>query len=407
MTTRIVSGILSAGCLLLAISLAAQTLPDADSTSVPWSDQLSHLQQMVSVGEAKEVRPEIDDLLDLVQTEFGNYHQLLINPLLVSGDAHMQVGNPDDALGEYTRALQINRTEKGFHAIEQQPILRRAASAYLALGNFQDATRMYEQAYEVALHTYGATNPLLLQDVALLLDWYERYGNHYQAAILSRDILYTMTQWLPPSDPQLIEVKRAFAEDMRNVSFPPQREFGTPFFRANLPLHDYTAYRYPRSLYQMGASVLTEVVETLEQQNPHNPLLYSQVLLDLADYYQVSRFTSGSFSRYRQVWDLMAEAPQLRERTFSEPKLLFIALPTLTNPSATQSSVGHVELALTISNSGRVTGRKSLSVYPRNDQLEFIVRNAAKHARYRPAFVDREPVGSRDVIFTHFYPLSR
>jgi len=99
--------------------------------------------------------------------------------------------------------------------------------------------------------------------------------------------------------------------------------------------------------------------------------------------------------------------PQLRDRTFSEPKLLYIALPVVSNPNESELPLGHVDLMLTISEHGRVVGRKTHSVQPRNDVIEHRVRVAARGARFRPAFKNAQPVRAQNVEFTHHYPIGR
>ena len=405
---QLINGLLATFIVGWASCVLAQPATDSGpivEEASPWHLQLEHLQQQLSIGEIAPTAKELEDLIGTIQAEYGSYHRYLIDPLVLLGDARMGAEQPTQAVEVYQQALQIQRTTTGPTSIAQQPIVRKIGWAYAMQGNHQNATRMFEKAYEYSLNHYGVQNPRLIPDSVMLLEWYEQHDKHFQAAVLSTDILKMTSRMWSADDSRLLELKRTFARAMKDATFPPQREFGLPNFRAQLPGMDWQDIRRMPSFYSMGISVLKDVVNSLEPAKNEDPILYATTLLELADFYQAARRVAWSMPLYREAWQVLEEAPNLRDRTFADPKLLFIALPVVPEPDTANYSLGHVELALTVSNHGRVVGRKTVSVRPRNDQLEHIVRVAARGARYRPAFVSSEPVRSRDVVFTHYYPM--
>ena len=392
----------------LCVSPLAQTNVPVDSSDLPWDFQLDQLERQVGVGEHASVLDQARELVEDVESEFGLFHKYLVDPLLLMGDAYLGLDQPDEALRVYERALQIERTVSGPHSIVQQPIVRKVGVAQQRRGDYQRATLMFEKAYELSLQHHGADNPALIPDSIRLLDWYQDHDQHFHSAILSKEVLRLASRVWYPHDERILELKRAFAKAMLSVSFPPQVEFGTPRFRARVPGFDYADFRrMPAAFFHMGSEALGEVVDVLKTNDSTDPILYISTLIELADFYQAARITSRSFPLYRQAWNALSDTPRLRERIFSEPKLLYIGLPTLPNPDEVDFAVGHIELELTITDSGRVVGRRTIDVKPRNDPLEHRVRIAARSARYRPAFVDSEPVWKRNVVLDHYYPLGR
>ncbi len=399
--------LLVVGALAVTTSpLVAEDSPQLQSNPSPWASQTEQLRQLLSVGEIPSVIERTEELLNTIESEYGLYHPYLVQPLVVLGDAQLAQGNVIDSQEIYQRALQLERTTTGPVSIQQRPILRKLGSAYVMNGNYQRATQMFEKAYELSLNHFGPGNPLLIPDSIELLEWYEQHNLHSQAAYLSNEVFKITTRMWSPDDERMIQLKRTLAKAMRDATFPPQREFSSPFFRANLPGMKFDRSRF-LPFYAMGINVLRDVITSLEAKPQLDPVLYATTLIELADFYQSARRYAYSIPLYRQAWNVMSNVPQLRDRTFSEPKLLYIALPVVSNPNESELPLGHVDLMLTISEHGRVVGRKTHSVQPRNDVIEHRVRVAARGARFRPAFKNAQPVRAQNVEFTHHYPIGR
>ena len=391
--------------VLSTFFVVAQETSTTRSIQNPWQSEIDRLHQQIRIGEYASGLTQGQNLVGEVEEEFGLYHEYLIDPLLVVGDALLGLSESDQALAVYDRALQIERTASGPASLQQQTVLRKIGWANSTIGNFQDATRVYEKSYAISLSHYGAENPQLLPDSVRLFKWYEEQGKHFQAALLSIKIL-ELSHRVPNFDSnQMIELKRLFAKTMRDATFPPQREFGSPRFVANLPGFDWVEFRRLPSFYRMGVHTLYEVKKQLENTKQVDLNLYVTTLLELADFHQAARRTAYSLPLYSKVWDLLSDAPNLRDRIFSQPKLLYIGLPKVSDPAHAEFPLGQIELNLTIASNGRVVGRRTLSTNPRDDVREHLVRVAARSASFRPAFVNAEPIRSKNILFTHYYPL--
>ena len=392
--------------LLCGNTLAQTELGQAVADS-PWVNGLTQLEKEIKIGENATALVKAVSLLEEVESEFGFYHKYLVQPLVLIGDAHMGLGQSPDALQAYDRAIEIERMQTGFLSIEQQPIVRKAAAAHLMNGDFRSANRMQEKAYELARSHHGAGNLELLPDTIELLNWYDDHDLHGHEAVMSHQVLLLVRKIWKPDDERMLELKRSYAKAMFDSIFPPQRKFGSHQINTRIGFGYYRGQEIRPPTYYSATTALTEVIEVLERSGTPDRILYATTLLELADFYQAARTTSMSFPLYRKAWKALADSPELRERTFSEPKLLFVSLPTVDNPEESQSRLGYVELKLTINDIGRVIGRHTISMQPRNDAIEHRVRVALRAARYRPAFRDAEPVPSKNVEFSFYYPLGR
>lgn len=397
------------GVLLLLLTgcvFAENNTSERDDDS-PWTNRLDQLEKDIAIGESATALEEAVFLLEEVESEYGLYHRFLIEPLVVIGDAHLALEQGVDALKAYERAIEIERTQSGFLSIEQKPIAHKAAEAHLMIGDFRNATRMYEKAYQIARLYYGKENPELLPDTIQLLNWYDDNSLHGHEAVLSREVLELASKIWEQDDEHMLELKRSYAKAMFESIFPPQREFGSPQVSTRIGLWEYMGQEIRPPTYFSATKALSEVIEVLEQSGTPDRVLYASTLLELADFHQAARTTSMSFPLYRKAWKALADTPKLQERTFSEPKLLYVNLPTVSNPEESKHPLGYVDLKLTISEIGRVIGRHTIAIRPRNDALEHSVRVALRSARYRPAFRDAQPVRSKNVEFSFYYPLGQ
>jgi tetratricopeptide (TPR) repeat protein len=92
------------------------------------------------------------------------FHNLLID-FMNQGDAHFRSNKPKEALEDFKRALEINRSPYGTNKIDTVVIYNAAVSAQQA-GAWKDAVTYYKQALELnykPLRTYSMLAKILLE----------------------------------------------------------------------------------------------------------------------------------------------------------------------------------------------------------------------------------------------------
>ena len=195
---------------------------------------------------------------------------------------------------------------------------------------------------------------------------------------------------------------------MRNTVFPPM-DSDTRFRAFEIEVPGYEPPppgKSPPSSYALGQRALVDVVAFVETYAPSDEETIAIANLNLADWHQLFGRESKATRMYREIWQELDSLPALRESIFGQPKLLYIRLPEFKD-SADTTEFGVVELLLTVSYRGTVTGRISQVVDPPNSDIEFRTRVAAREARFRPAMHDGKPITTRDFLLTHRYPLPR
>ena len=399
------SVILITTSLLIALAqfLSASPPAKAGNSYAANSDESSAL---LSLGEKKLVLDSANAQIEDLRVSVGRMHIQLAQPYLLRGEAQLALNQAPQAVESFQTALHVLRVNHGLNSPEQLDALYRVSEAYVELGDYQRANETQERAYALMLAQMGPNNPELLPSLLKLIDWYESNRRYRAAKVLyvqAKDLAHSV---FPSDDKRHIDLKRAFAVGMRNANYPPmdaENEFRA--FDVNVPGADQpvTAIRPPSS-YTLGYGALKSIVELLQSQSTTDERELITAKLNLADWHQLYGRETRAIQIYREIWRDLENMQTQRTRLFAEPKLLYIRLPEYKDDD---KESGLVELLLTISNRGAVTGRISQLVDPKDSTVEFHTRIAARAARFRPAFRDGKPVTTKGVLLTHRYPLAK
>ena len=360
----------------------------------------------MELGEYEVAIEELFNQINEIRKMNGNFAARLADPYIVLGDAQLGLGDTEDAVESFTSALNVTRMNKGLNSTEQLTSLYRVAGAFAVLGDYQTANEAQERAYAIMRNQLGAKNPQLLPSMLTLIDWYESNRRFSAAKILYIEAIRLANRALPPDDVRQVELSRAFAAGMRNTVFPPMDgESRYRPFDVEVPGYEPPPPgKSPPSSYALGQRALVDVVDFVEKHAPSDHESIALAKLNLADWHQLFGRESKATRMYREIWTGLDALPALRESMFAEPELLYIRLPE-PNTSSQAGEYGVVELLLTVSYRGAVTGRISQVVDPPNTSIEFRTRVAAREARFRPAIKDGKPMTTRDFLLTHRYPL--
>ncbi len=395
------SWLIAVSLTLIAYNVAPIDLPTPNERS-----SLDGLRERVELGEYQVVIDQVSNQINEIREVNGNFDARLADPYIVLGDAQLGLGNAEDAAESFASALNVTRMNKGLHSTDQLTSLYRIAGALAIAGDYQQANEAQERAYGIMLNRLGVKNPQLLPSMLKLIDWYESNRRFSAAKILYIEAIQLANRAIPSDDVRQVELARAFAIGMRNTVFPPM-DGETRFrgFEVQVPGYEPPPPgKSPPSSYSLGRHALVDVVNFVETHAPSDQETIAMAKLNLADWHQLFGRESKATRMYREIWRELDSLPELRESIFGEPKLLYIRLPEFNDLTAV-SEFGIVELLLTVSYRGTVTGRISQVVEPPNTDIEFRTRVAAREARFRPAMADGKPLTTRGFLLTHQYPL--
>ncbi len=164
--------------LMYAVS---STLISAAHAQVGPTSLLQAATESINRGEAAEVIPQLDGVLQSLTDQFGRDSTELIEPLALRGKALASLGDHQSAIVAFDEAIHIARVQRGLFTGSQIENVYEQAKSYRAIGNYDKWIDREEYAFEVAERNKGEDPLSILSPLARLAENYEIIGNHLAA----------------------------------------------------------------------------------------------------------------------------------------------------------------------------------------------------------------------------------
>lgn len=328
---------------------------------------LQQQQEAAAIHAIEQYNEEIHRL----EADDGAYHSGLSEELTGLGLAYSALGNHEEALKAYDRALQINRINQGLQNMNQIPLLERIIEENTALNNLQELTANHDYLLWVYLRNHDNYDPQLLPVFSRIANWhldaYDRVprpdavAHLIKAANLFHRSIEIIEQSNGADDPAVISALYGIA----NANFKFVEPFGfipnidaffsgttTPLlpsnFERNIEGDSFARNRYSatpynqdrvtqilqnqensigliRDSYKSGRNALQRIID-IHNNNPELPRVsLAYALTHLGDWYLRFNKRNSAISSYEQAYQLLTENehdPQSIERLFGRPQSL-------------------------------------------------------------------------------------
>ena len=382
-----------------------------DSLRTEAEAPLSDLAARIEAFEHEQVKLILDAQITQIERATHRYHEDLLEPLTLLGDAQMKAEEYDKALESYGRAVHIDRVNNGLHSPKQIDTVYKQAAAWQAVGNLTEANNRHEYAYEVQQRMFSPNNLKLLKPLYRLADWYTENSNILPARTLYIRALGILQANEMGEHPEAIRPLRAIATTYRRQRFPsryvrPETSESAGFsynqtervYSPSVAPGAATITQFPR-----GEKALNQVVKILQADPDTPPAELAEAFVDLADWNLLFGYPSRSTPLYTHAQGLYAEDPDSEGIDFSTPQLIYFpAPPPLKREPGKDPQEGYVTVSFTVSDDGEVRQLTTVAAEPDN-RMVFRLRRSMRVSRFRPAFADGVPVPVEGQTFTHRY----
>ncbi|HSG90722.1 MAG TPA: energy transducer TonB [Pseudomonadales bacterium] len=411
----------------------SETAPDADvSGSIdlfradPANDAdplAADIERMINLGRIQAQNGELvvakrtlEDAVASIEDAYGIWDQRIVSATAELGAVTARLGDLDAAVGLYEQAVHVNRINQGLHDISQLGMLRDLSALRASQGDWESANEIQEYVYYVQQREYGSGSPAMVPGLYRFAEWLQRSGGIYKARVLYQNAVAILENAYGPEDIRLVDALQGVATTYRLERYPVASEgrreaepgftFSTATQRHELIVEDN---RTSLNRYGEGEAALARIVGILEAHPETSPRERAEALLDLGDWYLIFDKWGEAFDAYAQARDLLAAAGWDDARIdpiFGEPLPLVFPLPPAPTPPAYATDLteqrGFVDLTYDISDRGRVEEINIVAAQPEG-LMDFRTRRAIKSARFRPRFVDGEPVETTGVQYRHSF----
>jgi len=372
------------------------------------TDPLDLAEAQISAKEFDAARRLLEQQVEALEAaSLHRYEPDLIRPLSLLGDAYMGEGEYDQALDRYQRAAHLARVNNGLRSAEQVELIYREATAYKALGQYQDANHREEFAYQVLASRAGPADESLLPPLYRLADWYLATNNPFAARELYERAARIIDANQKLGSPEAIPALQGLAWTYRLERFPQvytQAQTSAAGPTTSVQLQQPVALNN----FPVGEQALQQIVRIHQQTESPDIIAMTEAVLDLADWYTLFDRPRRANPLYAHAYTLLRELPDADATGyFAEPKLLY--LPEPGNPRSNrpgpqaESLTGFVEVAYDVTETGHVRNLTTIAAEPAG-VMDLRVRRSLRVARYRPALVDGVPIGRSNHTYRHEFP---
>jgi tetratricopeptide (TPR) repeat protein len=349
--------------------------------------------------------------LSLAEQQLGPSNARLIDPLTNLGVLYARSQRHDEAVAYLERALILSRRNAGLYDPQQSDILRQLVESYTTLGAVLDAQRQIEYLRTIAEREYGADDVRTVPTLCEVADWYSRVGDGNSARILYRRAIAIVESKRSKESLELVRPLQGLARSYVRDLFVPRssdgrRESASPTFGPSSPMFPEEDLDPrtpgPQTLGSEGEAALRRAVEILEK-TPQSTANLRSGLLSLGDWFQIKRDERKSMPLYARAATLMEpnETALLESSdSLQTPVLLYYPTPPgairyiSRSPSELESHFVLVEFSVTAK--GEV---KDIKVVESDASDRHVKQTVAsmERARYRPRFVNGEPVATAGI----------
>ncbi|MEM7100320.1 MAG: hypothetical protein AAF541_18785 [Pseudomonadota bacterium] len=402
-------------------------------------ESYSFVEQQIYRGEAGSALNRLNTEIEQIELIRHRYHEDLIVPLTLAGDALMVQREFDKALDNYERARHIARVSTGLFAESQLPVVYREADAFRRIGDLGSTAKREEYAYEIAKKAFGDYTLETLDSLYRLADFYLETYNYLSARSLYNRALGIIESHQLGNAPEAITALRGIAVSHRLARFPPfyvhsandNSRFEGP--RPGLTVSDLEDQHIAFNNFPAGEKALQRIVEIQRKNTPEDSEALAQAITALGDWHLMFGRSNAANVLYKHVATEVdattqlpassdADAPadpagpmvpdtptvsetQLPSR-FADPTLIYFPVPN--DPSVPKTATpdqgqkGFVKLGFDVGTTGKIRKLKTLEAYPPK-LMEFRVRRSIRQAVFRPRLENGVAVVAGNQSYTHYF----
>lgn len=342
-------------------------------------------------------------ITELADTRSG---PALLDPLRGLGYTLALLERHEEAIPYLERALNVSHRTFGLFDLGQQGLLRQLAASLSHTGRLVDGAKQMHYLQRVGERTYGAKDPRMSPMLCVIGDWYVDTGNFLLGRERYRDAMEIVERRLGKNDPALVQPLRSLAR-----SYVQEVYFATQGYQ---PLHDRLLLEpqavepkgvNPKYISSDGEKALLRALDILEARPDTSPALLTETLIQLGDWYQLKQHSEKALLHYRRAAALVASSdqsgPEPTAAPLSFPVRVYYPLPQLAmrnrQLSPEEIEEKFVAVQFTVNDKGYVEDAKVIERNGTERQASEAL-HAVRGSRYRPKFVNGEPVVTEGVV---------
>ena len=310
----------------------------------------------------------------------------------------------DLAAPSFERAIALNRRAEGLFNEEQLPLLAKQADTLTELGRAEDALQAHRYALRLVGRRAGERSLRYAAELESFGRWYSRARAYDASRVTLKRAADLIGSLKGPEALELIGPLTGIAENARRWLNDPQAwEQPSDEAQRRSMYHDPVMpgppTLSPSTIETEGRQALERAAAIADAHPDAPPASVAAVHVQLGDWHQSRQSPERALPHYRRAWQAAAQVTDdgraLNQALFGEPLLLYFVPPDGWNRYAQRppEEVERRDVAVEITVTAEGSVRDARIVADGGDpKLAARGQRAAESGRYRPRFVDGEPV---------------
>ncbi len=348
----------------------------------------------------------------IVEQHQGGYSREIIKPLFGLGMTYSASGDYASATDTLRRAVDVSRKVDGLFNPAQLEMLDSLIAGYTALNEYDDAQREQQYALRLAETTYGKSDPRVVPALQRTARWFESQGRFYSARQMYSRCLDIVRKDGGNYDLRTVAPLRGIARTYRLEYFigPETAEGSADESALGRPCRTAPVLRCPSSatgvsmtsvLNPDGEDALEFALKVFDFHPGEATAERAATLLELGDWRLTAGITRTAMEAYGEAWKVLSAPGSPGTAVLDTPLPIVYRPPSNAHPPKSEPekyTQRHAEVEFTVTADGRVRDAK-LGANDAGDAAGKAVVSAIKRARFRPRFVDGNPVQTTGVRY--------
>lgn len=405
-----------AGAIQEARRLVERANADAKQRPLELAEALTLLgNALLSSGDKVTAELSYREALRITEMQGNSTDPALLDPLRGLGYTLALLDRHEEAIPYLERALLVARRTHGLFDLGQQGLLRQLANSLTQTGRLADGAKQMLYLQRVGERAYGERDPRMAPLLCVIGDWYVDTGNFMLGRDRYRDAIRIVERKLGKQDPALVQPLRGLARSyVQEIYF---------FAHGYQPLQDRTMIdpinleprgMNPKYISSDGERALQRALNILDAHPDTTPTLLTDTLIQLGDWYQVKHQPEKALVYYKRAAQLAANvdntSAEAAASPLSFPVRVYYPVPPLAmrNRQLPRDQVDEkfVEVQFTVTDLGNVENARVVDQNGTQRQVSEALE-AIRASRYRPKFVNGEPVVTEGVVVREVFRMRK
>lgn len=360
----------------------------------------------LSGGDRANAEASYREALQITEKQGQGANAAAVDPLRGLGYSLALLERHEEAIPLLERALIISRRSFGLFDPSQQGLLRQLAASMTRTGRLADGQKQMLYLQRIGERTYGERDPRMSPVYCVVGDWYLENGHFLLARERYRAALEVVENKLGKNDPALVlplrSLARSYVQEVYFISlgYQPLEQ------RSSMDATQMEPKGVnPKYISSDGERALQRALAILDARPDTSPALLTDTLIQFGDWYQVKHQPEKALTYYRRAAGLVAKGEaavtEAAVAPLSFPVRVYYPTPPLAmrnrQLSPEQIDEKFVAVEFTVTGSGDVADAKVVEQNGSQRQASEALE-AVRAARFRPKFINGEPVDTQGVI---------